>query len=349
MYNINNLLRFFQRGNNSLKCVFAMVAMMFFGVSAWADQATISVSEETSCTDLLAGQTILAGKVCFTIENNDTVIVTYITENGWELEEAHLWIGNTLDGYPMTPKGNPKIGNFPYNSGNIAGATEFSFTVPLGSILDLDFDNLDQYCPDGLSSSIYALAHASLRKEDGSGGYQTETGWGDGQRVVQRGNWATRTSVIIEVVCEDQPPPPQMGQETAIMFGSIQLDSMEAECGSDTPARWGWQEGPLLEGNYVRAIYAAAGNNILANGTHIGDVLIDVNSGQVVVTIDLFEGFEAEETHIYIGTDPICSAAFGKDWNSDSNVLLDTSNGVYVGVHLSVEAECQSNGNFCSE
>jgi hypothetical protein len=328
-----------------------IAALLALGaIPAQADHAVLSVtSGEDGCYDLLAGQTIDAGDVCFAVDAED-LTVTFGTYDGWELTEAHLWVGEDQDGYPMSKKGNPKIGNFPDNSGNITGTDTHSFYVPLGSVQSFfDLDDLDAHC--GESGTIYAMAHAAVQLVDSTGTVvQTETGWSDGEGAVEKGSWATRTAITLSVTCDDAPPPPPptAGQETAIMFGNIVLnDDNDGICDDSTAERWGWQDGPLGVGTYVNPIYAAAGNNVLANGTHVGNVTIVVSAGNVTVTPDLFEGFEAEETHIYIGTEPVCSAAFGQAWNMLASMDMDTSNGVYVGVHFSVLSECNHNGNFC--
>ena len=330
--------------------IYCQIAFLgIFSIAAKAEHATLSVTGE-SCSVLYAGQTIDAGEVCYTVDG-ESLTVTYMTYGGWELTEAQLWVGQDQDGYPMSKKGNPKIGNFPYNAGDITGAITHSFSVPLGNVQTFfDLDDLDAHC--GESGTIYAMAHASLQLLDGSGNVvQTETGWGDGEGAVQRGSWATRTAITLSVTCDgDEGPPPSgdKGQETAIMFGIIELnDGDDGICDDATAERWGWQDGPLAEGLHTNDIYAAAGNNVLSNGTLVGYVDIDVTPGNVTVTPVLFEGFEAEETHIYIGTAAVCSAAFGKDWKSNASTDIDTSNGVYVGVHFSVLSECNANGNFC--
>ncbi len=341
-----------------------------------AGDPVLSVTSGTNgCYALLAGQTIDAGVVCFVVNDNDTLDVTYATSDGWELTEAHLWVGEDQDGYPMAKNGNPKIGNFPYNSGNITGTTVYTFSVPLGNVQKFfDLGELGDSC--GKAGTLYAMAHAAVRLVDGGGNViQTETGWSEGEGAVQKGSWATRSAITLKVTCDDgpPPPPPTLGQETAMMFGNIVLndgtdgiclefvDTSKPKDGiADTwvdtfdSNRWGWQAGPLsttggvaANGVYVQEIWAAAGNNVLTKGTHVGDVTINVTDGNVTVTPVLFEGFGAKETHIYIGTTPVCSAAFGSDWKNTASTNVDTNGGVYVGVHLSVEAECQSNGNFC--
>lgn len=306
------------------------------------------------CTDLLAGQTIDVGYVCYEVVGNEYMTVNYHTEGGWELTEAQLWVGEDQDGYPMAKNGNPKIGNFPYNAGDITGATMYSFSVPLGSVQTFfDLDTLDSYCDQ--SDTIYALAHASVQLVDGGTVVQTETGWSFGEGAVEKGSWATRTAIELSVTCDDTlpPPPASTGQETALMFGGIELNNGSDGICDESPAeRWGWQEGPLSEGSHQREIWAAAGNNLLTNGTNVGYVDIVVSAeNNVTVTPVLIDGFEAEETHIYIGTAPVCSAAFGNDWKSLASTDIDTSGGVYVGVHFSVLAECginsESPDNFC--
>jgi hypothetical protein len=375
------------RLTHSTGCVVAAVLLLVTASPAQAGTAVLSVTSGTNgCYDLLAGQTIDAGDVCFEVdETYENLTVTYSTTGNWQLTEAHLWVGDVLDAYPATKKGNPKIGNFPYNAGNITGETTHTFTVPLGPIVDFDLANLDLYCPDGTTGTLYAMAHASVQLVDGSGNViQTETGWSNGEGVVEKGSWATRSEITLEVSCDDAPPPPTgRGQETAIMFGSlgfdVPLDNCSTTQGNTTispdnvsDSRWGWQDGPLYElggensdGIYINPIYAGAGQSDIAKGTYVGDVVIMVSNAEVRVDIHLFPDYEnndyvVEDTHVYVGTAPVCSANFGNTWTSGSTSTslvtsevdgtdLDTSNGVYVGVHLSLEGACNDNGNFCPE
>lgn len=150
-----------------------------------------------SCFTLYAGQTVDAGKVCLTVDNEvDTaascgkigakgvVKVTYTTKDGWELTEAHLAAGDSLADIPANKKGNPKIGNFPYNSGDITGATSQTFSVPLCTFgLDGSYETCDPV-------NGFFAAHAALRRDNGDGTYQTETGWADGQAFTSKGSWA---------------------------------------------------------------------------------------------------------------------------------------------------------------
>lgn len=257
-----------------------------------AQTATVArvASGANGCYDLLAGRTIGVGHVCFAVDET-------------------------------------------YNAGNVTGEASYTFTVPLGPMVDFDLENLDQYCPDGAAGTIYAMAHAAVQLVDGSGNViQTETGWSNGEGIVEKGSWATRTEIKLEVTCEDTPPPPTLpGQETAVMFGSlgfnVLFDYTESNQGvspDNVPdSRWGWQDGPLhvysgvgSDDTYVNPIYAGAGQSNIAQGTYVGDVTVDMVSGIVAVATNLFtynegDAYVAENTYVYVGAEPACSANFG--------------------------------------
>jgi hypothetical protein len=123
---------------------------------AQAEHAVLSVSSGNGgCYDLLAGQSIDAGDVCLAVDKlNENLTVTYSTQGGWELVEAHLWVGEILDAYPATKKGKPRMGNFPYNSMDITGATEYSFTVPRPNGLGTTFTRSGRFFGCRLSQPV---------------------------------------------------------------------------------------------------------------------------------------------------------------------------------------------------
>ncbi|MCW5520533.1 hypothetical protein J1N09_11820 [Aureitalea sp. L0-47] len=114
----------------------------------------------TETTDLIAGQNTVVGTVDITYDPaNDTYTITYTTENGWELEETHLWVGDCAN-RPANNPGNPLIGQFPFSESHTGGTTTFTYTI--------DGANLN---------TIGCLAaHASV---DGPNG-ENETAWGNG-------------------------------------------------------------------------------------------------------------------------------------------------------------------------
>ncbi|MBD3306882.1 hypothetical protein GF339_10675, partial [candidate division KSB3 bacterium] len=217
-----------------------------------SEQYKIADSVEVSpdSVTLLAGQTIPAGTITVEVVEDEAgayaFIVTYSTVDGWELTEAHLWVGTDLAQMPQTRSGNPKIGNFPSQSGEITGATSYTFYVPVTLA-----EAMCTSTPDYLIA-----AHAALRKPTGDGTtYQTETGWGDGERLGDRGSWATVFAV--DILCESSSTDEETGggTETAFAFGNslaLCFSSLDTDQdGRSEFQRWGWTNGPLSPGSYA--------------------------------------------------------------------------------------------------
>jgi len=253
-------------------------------------------ASQTQCQKLLAGQTIDAGDVCVTVADG-MVNVTYVTENGWMLAEAHLWVGTNLADMPKTKTGNPKIGNFPYNSGDITGATAYTFEIPL--------ESLGFVCP-GPDQSYFAAAHAAVLKENGRGGYQTETGWAEGSKIVSRGSWATYFTFALTCACEDDDDG-ELTCETAFAYSETDsacfLDLDLDNNGSGDFNRWGWTIGPLQPGNYEFPIYAAAGQCDLSKGTLVGYLSVSYDGFGAHVGYNSIVPVVFEESHLYVGND----------------------------------------------
>lgn len=312
-----------------------------------SDNALVSVAGD-SCVTLYAGQTIDAGEVCVTVQDDD-LFIEYATFDGWELTEAHAWIGQDLADMPQTRNGNPKIGNFPYNSGDIAGMTAYEFVVPLELL------GGEPYVCD---QEFLVAAHAALQKPTGiDDEYQTETGWGDGMPIVDRGSWATYFTVTL--TCDDDDP--NGGDdvcETAFAYYAVDPSlSTTFEDLIDTP-RWGWSLGEFGPGSYVAEIYAGAGQSDITKGTLVGYLYIDFDQGKnAVVDYALFEGFSLNETHLYVGEEPLPRDVTGDytvapgqypyihdlddeaDIDSDSYTVGDLTSSIYVVAHAVVCGE----------
>ena len=284
----------------------AAAVVLLASSSAWSSHLpsnaniTVTGNSGTECQTLFAGQTIDAGNVCFEIDaSGENMTVTYDTINGWELTEAHLWVGDSPEGYPQTRRGNPKIGIFPFNSGDITGATSYSFTVSLA-----DWHDLLQ-CDQSLS--LYAMAHAAVRRDNGDGGYDTETGWADGDRVTEKGSWATLVTLDIGVTCEDEPtspPPSGHDDETAFAVGeTCFLDIDEDGDGDGDFNRWGWSIGPLGVGTTSHDIYAGAGQCDLGKGEFVGVLTVSYDGSTATVIYDTAAGYHFDETHVYVGNE----------------------------------------------
>lgn len=281
------------------------------------------------CVALMAGQSIDAGDVCVGIEGTNLVVV-YKTEGGWELTETHLWLGKALADMPQTKSGNPKIGNFPYNSGALAG-TSYTLRLPLTMV------------GIGCDTQYYFAAHAVVRKADGSGGYQTETGWGSGTRFVDKGSWATYFMVGFECYT----PQVVKSCETGFAKGDITLNSLPD---TEDPTkkltnRWGWEIVAANPTNKSYPIYAGAGQNDVTKGTLAGYLQVSYSGSQVNVEYTTVAPFTMRETHLYVGANHITTAAPGQfgniheglnDVERDSYVVAIATNPIYIVAHAVV-------------
>lgn len=314
--------------------VFALIPALWFGCSPDGEdesegeviekERAVSIADESTCVTLFAGQTIDAGTVCVIVDNSvDTsaqceaegstgaLNVVYATANGWELTEAHLAAGDELSDIPVNRKGNPKIGNFPYNSGDITGATAHSFQVPL---CEFGLDGAQDSCDP---VNAYFAAHAALRKDNGDGSYQTETGWGDGDGLVDQGSWAMFFNLLLE--CGDTPPnPPEEECETAFAKAESGTCFIGADFDGDGEddgfSRWGWSNGPIAPGtSETWPVYAAAGQCDVSKGTLIGNIAVAYGSdGSATLAFDRAADFYLDEEHLYVGNEPLARDVNGE-------------------------------------
>lgn len=130
------------------------------------------------CAIYYAGQHIVVGSVCVSLDG-DNLLVDYIMEDGWDLSEPHLWVGESLDSAPTSGNGGPIPGRFPYTA-SVMGVDTQTFTIPLS---DLGLD-AESYCAD--PSTLLVGAHGVV-----SNGGQTESAWAGETRFSKKGNWAT--------------------------------------------------------------------------------------------------------------------------------------------------------------
>lgn len=133
---------------------------------------------ETTTVRLLAGQHIESGNLL--VGNDGTnLYVTYTTTGGWKMSELHLFAG-ACGSIPVTNSGNPSPGQFPNKvSFSGSGVTSYTFTVPLSSL--------------GCEGDICVAAHAVVKN-----GGQSETAWGEGCRINEKGNWAMRVAYTLQ-------------------------------------------------------------------------------------------------------------------------------------------------------
>jgi hypothetical protein len=265
------------------------------------DLKTVSTTSGGNSVVLYAGQTINVGTVSFDdidTDNNgydDALEITYSLIDGWEFVEIHFFIGGTLAQLPANKSGNPKVGQFPYNF-YPTGQTTFTFTVP--------FSAINYSCPGG-EGTFYVAAHAAVRHPNGNG-YQNETGWGDGQRLTQKGNWAMYFT--IDITCDYTEPPASKFTQIAYAYMDSVLSlkfqdynqTYDLSLSSDV---WGWTNGPFTPGFYTFELWAGVTNYDFNNGTLVGTVTLDYTGSTATVTYYVTYPYFLESVQLYVGSD----------------------------------------------
>ena len=112
---------------------------------------------------LLSEKNLDAGTV--TVANGATTLfVTYTTKANYKLTVTQVAVANTLAAIPVTRKGNPIPGQFPYQTKH-TNLTSFTYAIPRS----------------GLGSSFYVAAHADVVKTAAT---KIEGAWGEGTAFV---------------------------------------------------------------------------------------------------------------------------------------------------------------------
>lgn len=135
---------------------------------------TITPVEE-KCVDLIAGRNIDVGEVCV-INDDENLTVTYSTTDTWRLTETHLHVADSADDVPQT-QGGPVPGRFDNQVVHDPTLTNYTYEIPLANL------NAEQ------GDELVIAAHADVIRSLGDD-IQSETAWGNGERFVERGDWA---------------------------------------------------------------------------------------------------------------------------------------------------------------
>ena len=324
-----------------------LAATAIYLVSATFAYATCVATEDGTGVQsytLLAGQTIDSGQVSAQV-NGSNLDVTYSTTDGWTLNEVHLWVGENITDMPQTRKGKPIPGQFPYAAEGLDGSTTYTISIP---VTDLAFA-----CP-GDDKNYLVAAHAALSKTHSDGGTQSETGWSDGARFSEKGNWATYSTLTLTCNCGSGPVDGTC--ETSFAYspqpeGTCFLDIDEDGDSVGDFSRWGWSIGPLSPGtNQTYELYAGAGQCDTGKGTLVGTVTVDYDGATATVTTTLDAPYTMKDNHVYVGNDILArdnrgffTVAPGKypsvNDNPDSmteTVSFPASGQIYVVSHATV-------------
>ena len=323
--------------NNTMKTLAIAVALVLVGAAA---PATAQVCGTPQMVTLFAGQTVDAGSMI--VENDaNNLYVTFSTTDPWLLSETHLHVADSLAGIPTNKKGNPQIGNFDYQRSYDPLGTEDTYVIPK---VNLSLDEND---------AIVIAAHAVVVQVDDSGTIiENETGWGAGDRFVDRGSWATYFQYTWQDCGggdDDSKTETAFAynDEFATCFIGADFDGDGVDDGFN---RWGWSNGALAEGSYTFDIYAGAGQCDLSKGTYVGQLTVDYSNGVANVTFTTFSLYNMVETHLYVGNEPLArngeyTVAPGQyptihgelaNVTSDSYTVSGLSGDIYVVAHATV-------------
>jgi len=147
-----------------------------FVISAIVLLLAVCASAQTEVS-LLAGQQYNAGWIT-AVANFGILTIDINTENGWVLEETHVYVG-------IAPPRKSAPGRFPYKHENLpANSTTDSYRITLTDV--------GAVC----GSDLYIAVHAVVM--DVENGYGEETAWGEGSYIRAGKNWAMyfKTPVI---------------------------------------------------------------------------------------------------------------------------------------------------------
>ena len=136
---------------------------------------------------LKAGQHITVGSVIVEYDvATYSLIITFVTTDGWKLYETHLYLGTT-------PPAKSAPGRFPYKHDSLSGVTSDPYTVPLA---DLGADYGD---------TLYIATHAVVWKN----GCGCETAWGYGcHGFVNRAGRSHGWAMYGDIKGDEWPPLP---------------------------------------------------------------------------------------------------------------------------------------------
>jgi hypothetical protein len=249
----------------------------------------------SSSYTLWAGQTINGGAL--TVSNDaDSLYVTYSTS--FSFGTLHLWVGTDMTLLPVNGQGVPIPGHFPYAQ-DTNGGTEYTFSIPLGSIPYLA-DASGKLC----DKSISVVAHAEVTING-----EHETAWGGneaapGPQIPGSGRWAYYGTY--QVACCATPPPPAtqklgtgFAKGTYIFTTDPKSNPERLASLKLTKNRWGWAINVTAEGTTTHDVWVGAGLNNTTKALKVGTVTITNSAGSLTVTYNLTGSYVMEEAHIY--------------------------------------------------
>jgi hypothetical protein len=284
----------------------------------------VEIVDEVTCVPLLAGKNIPAGTVCSSIDNTvDTsqqcwagsqgvMNVTYQATGGWQLVQARMAVGTGLEDIPTNRRGKARLALYPYNSGNISGATTHTFAVPL---CQLGLDASDDSC-DGVLAHLSNEAELRKAKPGKPGKFEEKKGWGDGELLGRRWRQGKYYTMQLDCVSDDPPPPPVQVCETAYAHGPAATCFLGADFDGNNQddgfSNWGWTNGPIAPNTTTTwPVYAAVGGCDPSLGEHVGNLGVTYTGGSATITFERVGDILLDEEQIHVGSQPLPRDAGG--------------------------------------
>jgi hypothetical protein len=245
-------------------------------------KVAITGSEATSVV-LIAGQNIPVGTVAFAdVDTNDdgtkdALEVTYLTQ-GVTITDISFWIGSSEAGLPVNKAGNPVVGQFPYKF-TVSGQTSHSFLIPF-SVINYS----------GNDEKIFKIAaHANVIVNG-----KPEGAWGNGDRIIQRGNWAMWFNITLSKDPE-QIPSERESFKTFAYNSDVSIPF--SNYGFNENGQWGWTN------TISTGITSFQLKNKKLEVT--GSVTVNYNGSSATVSYSLNEAYSLDEVYFYVGSAPL--------------------------------------------
>jgi len=274
------------------------------------EQIDAASCDEIESTPLYGGKDIEVGLVHLSNSEGHVFITYDLANTSWSLKETHLYIGPEQD-IPYTKAGNPKIGNFPYQTQqDDTNKKEFSYAIPIGA-----FDDC-----------MVIIAHAVVQKDDGSQREETAFAFDD-NNVFPGSRWGWYMDYCLHE-CEDSAENGDEenlnDQESTIFdldclesYAFHYADKTDAHCFLDSGFdQWGWSNqvfyNPLM--NYVTGytlnfpLLASAYQCDIRNSLEVGYITVQVTGGDGRFEAELNvhitdQTYDLQAFDMYVGTE----------------------------------------------
>lgn len=244
-------------------------------------KVTITNSESSS-VELIAGQTLNVGSVSFSdVDTNndgekDALEVTYSLTSG-VFNDISFWIGSSESGLPVNRAGNPVVGSFPYKF-NVAGNTTHTFRISFSTL---------NYSPGPVGTNFKVAAYASVNLNG-----KSEGAWGNGTRVVEKGNWAMWFNITIS---EDPETPPSENESFRAFAKGVSAIPVTNYLNGN--GLWGWTN-PLTAGTNSFDLYNK-------KGISVGTVTVVYENDEATIKYSLSGNYTFDNVFFHVGSTPL--------------------------------------------